>query len=370
MATPRERIEFFWADFSESDQANESEKAGASSVKVVLITGSYPPDVCGSSDYTARLEQSLVAAGVEVEVFTGKSWTMRSAPALVRELARLVPDIVHMQYPTTGYGWKLGPQAMGLLRSMVLTFHEASQGHPLRKVSLYPFALRNSRLVFTNEYERAFVQRLAPWTRNRSEVIPIGSNVRVTTGFVDRPPHTITYFGLIRPQKGLEEVIELARLMQDRSPRWRVRVVGRLMPGWEDFFQRLRRRADGLLVDWQTGLDGEALSRALASSEIAYLPYPDGASERRGSLIALLANGAAVITTKGPHTPPSMDDAVLYASSPRQAATLIESLDEHPDRKSRIQRQARLYASKFDWEEIARRHIALYEKILQGSRPR
>ncbi len=265
-------------------------------IKVILVTGSYPPDVCGTADYSARLEQSLANIGVEVEVFSGKQWTVRNAQMLVREIRQRNPDIVHMQYPTTGYGWKLGPQTMALLQPNVVTLHEASQGHLLRKLSLYPFTLRAKKVIFTNEYERGFVQRMAPWIVNRSTVIPIGSNIVPTPLSGTRDPKTVTYFGLIRPEKGLEEVMELARLLGDKSRRRKVRIVGKLMPGYEAYYEQLRLQSRELPLDWQLGLNGDALSLALASSDIAYLPFPDGASERRSSLIALLANGSAVIT--------------------------------------------------------------------------
>jgi glycosyltransferase involved in cell wall biosynthesis len=333
-------------------------------MKVALITGSYPPDVCGVSDYSEMLETHLRRAGVDVEIYTSRKWGVRQAFQNSVELGRLKADILHVQYPTTGYGWALGPQLMALARPMVITIHEASQSHLLRKLSLYPFGLRAPKIIFTNEYEQAYIKHFAPWTRNRGEVIPIGSNVPVALGPVDRSPRTITYFGLIRPEKGLEQVIEVAKLLHSRTPQWKIRIVGRLMPGWESYFQKLREMAAGLMVDWETSLNGDELSQALASSDIAYLPFPDGASERRGSLIALLANGAAIVTTRGFHTPSSISDAVLFASSPSEAIQLIESLDDCPEKKFHLQRQAQLYSRKFEWEQIAKQHIAVYQGIL------
>jgi glycosyltransferase involved in cell wall biosynthesis len=334
------------------------------SMKVALITGSYPPDVCGVSDYSEMLETHLIRAGVDVEIYTGRKWGVRHAFQNSAELGGLKADIVHMQYPATGYGWALGPQFMALARPMVITIHEASQSHLLRRLSLYPFGLRAPKVIFTNEYEQAYVNQFAPWTRDRSKVIPIGSNVPVALSSVDRRPRTITYFGLIRPEKGLEQVIELAKLLHNRPPQWKIRIVGTLMPGRELFFQKLRESAEGLMVDWEIGLDGDELSRALASSDIAYLPFPDGASERRGSLIALLASGAAIVTTRGLHTPSSISQAVLFASSPSEAVQLIESLDGSPEKKFHLQQEARLYSRKFEWDEIAKQHIAVYQGIL------
>jgi glycosyltransferase involved in cell wall biosynthesis len=333
-------------------------------MKIVLIAGSYPPDICGTADYTARLEQSLAAAGVTVEVFTGKRWSLRNAPALVREIGRLAPDIVHMQYPTTGYGWKLGPQAMATLLPSVVTLHEASQAHILRRLSLYPFALRARKIIFTTEYERAFVQKMAPWISRRVSVIPIGSNI-VPANFIRvRPERVVTYFGLIRPEKGLEQFIQLGHLLQQNSQGWTLRIVGVVLPGQESYLEEIRAQAAGLKIDWIMDLAGEPLSQVLASTDIAYLPYPDGASERRSSLIGLLASGAAVVTSKGRHTPPGIEGAVRFAASPAQAASQVHDLASDLPQKKELQKSAREYAARFDWTEIAARHIALYESLL------
>jgi glycosyltransferase involved in cell wall biosynthesis len=337
-------------------------------LKIAIITGSYPPDVCGVSDYTKRLEQYLRIIGVDVRIYTGRDWRLRYALKNSAELARLGADIIHMQYPSTGYGWKLGPQLMALARPMVVTLHEASQAHLLRRLALYPFGARSQRLIFTNEYEQAYVRRFAPWLSSRSWLIPIGNNVPLVSFPSERLKDTITYFGLIRPGKGLEEVMELGRLIKAGSRHWKVRIIGKLMPGYEGYYEQLRLRAKDLPFDWRIGLDGDALSLALASSDIAYLPFPDGASERRSSLIALLANGSAVITTKGPHTPSLIQESVFFASSPSEALEHIDALEHDSARKILLQQRARAYSRKFEWQEIALQHISVYESVLCRSR--
>jgi len=337
-------------------------------LKIAIITGSYPPDVCGVSDYTERLEHHLRLIGINVRIYTGRDWRLRYALKNSAELKRLGADIIHMQYPSTGYGWKLGPQLMALARPMVVTLHEASQAHFLRRLALYPFSVRSQRFIFTNEYEQAYVQRFAPWLRDRSLLIPIGNNVPLVSSPNEPLKSTITYFGLIRPEKGLEEVMELGRLLKAGSRHWKIRIIGKLMPGYEGYYEQLRLRAKDLPLDWRIGLDGNALSLELASSDIAYLPFPDGASERRSSLIALLANGSAIITTKGPHTPSLVQESVFFASSPSEALAYIDNLEHNPSRKILLQQRARNYAKKFEWQNIALQHVSIYESVLRQYR--
>jgi len=334
-------------------------------MKVVLVTGSYPPDICGVADYTARLEESLRRRGVEVTVYSGKRWGIRDASWIAKELRTLRADVLHIEYPATGYGWSLGPQLLSLLLPLVVTVHECSQGHWLRQVSLYPFSLRGPRIIFTNVFERRYANKFAPWISSRSCVIPIGSNVEVVPHSVGRNPNIVTYFGLIRPKKGLEQVLELARCLKGQGGGLRVRVVGTVMPGCEDYHLSLRQEANSLDMDWVLGLDGEELSRALATTDVAYLPFPDGASERRGTLMAMLANRAAVISTLGPHTPTEMEGAVLFANTPVEAANIVHALSRDQSTKSRHQEKAGEFARRFSWESIASEHVTIYQKLIE-----
>ena len=332
-------------------------------MKVALITGSYPPDICGVADYTAQLSESLERAGASVSIFSRKRWDLANAVRLRKELVGLNADVVHMQYPTRGYGYGLAPQCLSLLSSFVVTLHECSQAHILRQVSLYPFTIRTSNLIFTNEYERDYLRRFAPWLASKSSVIPIGTNVPVQPGSIERQADVVTYFGLIRPRKGLESVIKAAQLLQLRQSHLTVRIVGTVMPGHEQYYASLRRQAEGFPIDWQLGLTGSDLSCALAQTSIAYLPLPDGASERRSTLIAMLSNGAVVITTNGPQTPPSMHQAVLFADSAEHAVVLAEKIARDSEKLAAQRHSAIDYAARYSWDYIAAEHLAIYHRV-------
>jgi glycosyltransferase involved in cell wall biosynthesis len=337
-------------------------RRGGASLRVLLITGSYPPDVCGTADYTARLCESLRGAGVDARVFYRKDWRLSKVPNLLREIDESRPDLVHMQYPTTGYGWKLGPQALGSLRPWVTTLHEASQAHLLRQLSIYPFLLRSRHFLFTNQYEREHVRGMAPWIARTSSTIPIGCNLPETPNR-RKTPDLVTCFSIIRPEKGLEQVIELARLLQGAGSSARVRILGAVMPRWRGYFERLREESRGLPVDWRTGLDDRELSEALAETALAYLPFPDGASERRSSLVAMLRNRACVMTSEGPQTPARMKACVAMVASPAEAAATAAGLLREPEAAEAIARRGMEYSEQFSWESIARRHVEVYERL-------
>jgi glycosyltransferase involved in cell wall biosynthesis len=335
-------------------------------MKILLVTGSYPPDICGVAEYTEQLAEGLRGGGAEVVVFSGKKWHLANAAFLNRELVSIGADVLHMQYPATGYGWHLGPQLLSLLQPYVMTIHECSQAHILRRLSLYPFSLRAPKVIFTNEFEQEYSGRFAPWIKGRSTVIPIGNGIPLGPDPIATIPSVVTNFGLIRPQKGLEHVIEMARLFGLQANGLSVRIVGTVLPGYEDYYARLRKEANRFPLKWVLGLNGTSLANALAETEMAYLPFPDGASERRSSLIAMLSNKAAIITTRGPHTPSAMEGAVQFAESAADAVALAEDMFNNPGRLQEKRLRAAEYAVKFSWDTIAAEHIAIYERLIAG----
>lgn len=332
-------------------------------MKIAMITGSYPPNVCGAGDYTERLVTALERRGHSVEVVTGRGWGLGSATAVLKRIGDYGADITHIQYPTVGYGRKLGPQLIALLQRGIVTIHEASQTHFLRRLSIIPL-LCSRHVVFTSSFERDYVGGVVPWVRERSSIIPIGSNVPVGRLASERRLDEVIYFGLIRPAKGLEQVLDAARILKQRIPGMMVRIVGLALKEHETYLEMLRRASADLPVVWDLGLSDQEAANRMANAAIAYAPFPDGASERRGSLLALLTNRVATVTTRGVQTPSALDHVVEFAASPIEAVAILDALRKDGLRRTTLAEQGARYAALFSWSDIADQHIRLYESIL------
>jgi glycosyltransferase involved in cell wall biosynthesis len=333
-------------------------------LKIVVVSGSLPPDPCGVGAYAARLVEALRPAGVEVVVLAGQAWRARDALGLRAQIDALDPDIVHLQYPTVGYGHGLAPQVLSILRPGVVTLHEVRHTHVLRRLSLTAFGVSARRIVFTTQPERQYFLRFAPWLRERTSVIPVGSSIPAVESSTPRRLDEVVHFGLIRPDKGLEEVIELGRIMQKHRSGLRVRVVGDVGGTLHPYFDSLRRSSAELPVVWELGLSLPRVAEKLVRASIGYLPFPDGASERRTSLLALLEAGVATITTRGVDTPPALADAVAFADDPAEAFEIVEELRADALGTSRLATRGREYAAGSDWGRIADMHLALYDDVL------
>ena len=330
-------------------------------MKVALIIGACEPGKCGVGDYTIRLAEALRNAGIDVEVINTGDWSIADAIKEKRFLSRF--DILHLQYPTSGFGRSLGPQLFSILSPTITTIHEASQRKFLRKLSLFPFALRARHLIFTSSFERRFAVRFAPWTAKHTSVIPVGTNINVMPAQRSALSPEIIYFGLIMPNKGLEQVIQLASLIKGAGFPYSVNIVGQVPVGREGYFQQLRNQAADLPVVWNQNLADEQVAQVLNQSSVAYLPYPDGASDRRTSLKSALAAGLAVITNRGEHTSPSLAKSVLLSATPQEALSNLQILFSDSSVREALSLRAIDYSHRFSWERIARLHMKVYRSV-------
>jgi glycosyltransferase involved in cell wall biosynthesis len=321
--------------------------------------------VCGVAEYVILLSEVLQAHGVDARLIEFEDWGLRSAWKLRESLQDY--DVVHIQYPSLGFGYQLGPQALALLRSSVVTIHEASQRKILRKLSTIPFVIRPKHVIFTTDIERQWVIKRAPWIAARSSVDPPPSSIRKFPEERSRTLNEVVYFGLILPTKGLEDVIELSRLIQSEGLSWKVRILGSPRPERMEYFQSLKAEAEGLPIIWDLNRSEEEVSERLASSAVAYLPFPDGASERRSTMKAALTQGVAVVTKLGAHTPEAMKSFLKFAETPREALSVIRALFQDTQERARLSKSAADYIQTWGtWEDVAERHLAVYRSVLRS----
>lgn len=334
-------------------------------MKVALLCGPSPEGRCGVGDYTVCLVKALRASGLKADLVGSDHWNLASAFRVRSYLREQAYDLVHVQYPTAGFGTSLGPQGLALLERCVVTLHEASRVHRLRQLALLPFTVRPKHVIFTSHFERDFAVRWMPRVGRFSSVIPIASNVGVVAGESPRNLEEIVHFGLIMPKKGLENVIKLAEIIKAKRLGLQIRILGSAPPKHREYFADLKAKTSTLPIIWDHDLSEWQVASKLSAASIAYLPYPDGVSERRATFSAALLNGVAVITTRGPQTPSDLEGLVEFCGSPEEALAAAHFLASNPEPRAKRVQQARQYAQQFTWGRIADLHGTLYRQLLR-----
>jgi glycosyltransferase involved in cell wall biosynthesis len=149
----------------------------------------------------------------------------------------------------------------------------------------------------------------------------------------------------------VQELASTLELLLRGDDTVRVVLIG---PGGERFAERLC----AVRAEWRerivaTGrLAGEDAAACLSACDVAVQPYADGASGRRTSLMAALANHVAVATTRGAATEPDWDaaGAVAFAPSRRRGAlagTVLRLLGDDGERQRVALAGAALYEERF-----------------------
>ena len=335
---------------------------------VLLVSGSWPPQACGVGDYTQVLSQHLTKAGIAVRRFASGRFSQLYAPSILEEIEHSDCDVIHIQYPTAGYGRSLTPSAIARRirsRPVVVTLHEYAVFKPYRRAWFSPFARYCAARVFTTGEERALFEQRFPRRRGVDATVEIGSNVPAVVGR-PRQPNLVCYFGLIAPNKGLEAFIELARLAGVSSSSLTFELIGAVPDRFRRYADDIIAQATAIGIKVSPQLPDHEVAAHLAEATFAYLPFPDGASAKRGTLAAAFVNGLLVATRHSPITPDWIRGATLDTGGPQDALSALTQLQSNPTARADLSRRVEAAARHFRWDAIADRHVALYESLLQS----
>lgn len=334
-----------------------------------MVTGAYPPDICGVGDYTGRL---MAAAPSSWQLLVERDWSLRAAPGILRRLLRRRPSTIVIQYPTQGYGWSLVPHLLVVIGSVtrryrtILALHEFTSLSGKARIALAIVSHFAAHIVFTTEVERdrARATRLFA-SRVPTSIIGILSNIpwsAAPPAFGDRGID-IAYFGHIRPNKGLEDFLDVMAGVRRADAAVRIAIIGEIPKGYAAFGDMVAARCAAIGGTLILGLDDQAAGRMLADIRILYLPFRDGISARRGSALAGLGNGAIVASRIGDATPPALVPAVVACTGTMDDVAILLGILRGSDADAATRQQAGYaYTTTMlprDWAHVA----ALYARV-------
>lgn len=331
-----------------------------------MVSGTWPPDVCGVGDYTETLSRALEAGGVTVLRFGDARLSQIYSPGVMQRAAEVDCDVVHIQYPTVGYGRSYTPAAMprGIRgKPVVVTLHEFSVFRWYRRAWFSPYAEHCAARIFTTDEERLLFGQRFPQRGGIDDVIEIGSNIPIARQN-QRDGGRVVYFGLIAPNKGLEAFVDLAVLANSVGAPFTFEIVGAVQGRHRAFAETVLQRAAAAGVRATLDAPEDVVAERLGTATFAYLPFPDGATGKRGTLAASIVNRLIVITRHSTLTPPWMAAATFHAKGAQEALALLTRMqDDRAMRTVALQRTDTARA-RYRWDVIAGRHAALYARLL------
>lgn len=332
---------------------------------MILITGTYPPERCGVGDYSQHLMNTEV--GKSWTLFYRREWRWGNLRSYLADLRKIGDKTINLQYPTMGYSTSLVPHVLALCavlllgKRLYLTIHEYSQLGRKGKAAINLVFLFAKDVVFTTSFELDCARKHNPWMR-KGQVVKIRSNIpSVMSQAMKKRQWDVGYFGYIRPLKGLEEFVEVAGQLQQAGKR--VYVMGQVQPEFEAFHRPMLEYMKEKGIAYFGNNTQEEVAQRLADTKIMYLPYPDGLSERRGSFLAAVVNGAAVVSREGAFTSQQQKDKFALVK-PEEAAEKITAWLDDPQWLEDQQQNSLAYATESvptSWEQIADEYMRIMQ---------
>lgn len=351
-------------------------------LRVVMVAGSLPEMPCGVGDHAGRLAAALGEAGAEVHVVTSlddcisdipgvfvrrcvPDWSIRRIPRLIRAIRDIRPDVLHVQYPTTGYRHGLAPGLLlPLARALlprarvVLSLHEFVHAAPLHKPYVAA-AVQWAHVVVTPDLDQ--LRGLPMWHR-RIVCIPLASNIAPMateqSGAADRELVVGTW-GFLRADKGIDRLIEAFEDILAITP---ARLVIAGDPGpHAGYVSEIRRQVDASPARDRisfTGRLAEAeLSTTLGGFDVCVLPYAAGLEAHRGTYETARAHGLSIVTTttgEAGYEPESNTTRVIPGDREALARAILTAA-KRPRQPLRDSASA--------WRRVATAHLRAYESV-------
>jgi glycosyltransferase involved in cell wall biosynthesis len=354
-------------------------------MRVMFVTGSFPPMRCGVGDYTQRLAMALAAIpGNTVGLLTSRRcaaaedggnvavfpivdrWTLGEIWKVFRLFRRWRPDLVHIQYPTQGYGRGTLPCLVPLLAwlagvRIVQTWHE-----PVARRATFAMLLQRlppGRIVVVRP---RYTELLDPLPRalvpaRRLQYIPSASAIpRASLGaqqqamlrqqYLKGQKRLVVFFGFLYRHKGVDLLFDIADPATDQ-----VVIAGDT--DHLDFKAELQQRAASPAWAGKVTLCGfmaaDDVAALLAVADAVVLPFRHGGGEWNTSLHGALVNNAYVITTSTTRHGYDADSNIFYAG--------IDSVDQMREALALAPQRRRQSAPAVpDWRDIAAAHMGLY----------
>lgn len=370
----------------------------------IAVIGNYFPRQCGIATFTTDLCDAIgseYTAAQLLAVPVNDPGSEYSYPARVRfELVEGDPssyddaadflnfsnvDLVSLQHEYGIFGGPAGSHILRLLRRLkmpvVTTLHTVlSEPDENQRVVMEEIAALSDRLVVMSEHSSKFLQEVFNVPEGKIDLIPHGvpdlpfgdPNFYKDSSGTEGKAVLLT-FGLLSPNKGIENVIEAMPSIIAEHPETVYVIVGATHPHvrrreGDQYRLQLQALARQLgvgrnVIFHNRFVTPEEMAQFVGSADIYITPYRYEAQAVSGTLAYALGAGKAIISTPYWHAAELLDDGrgvlVPFNDSSAIAKAAIELLDNEATRHA-MRKRAYLYGRDSIWSNTARSYMSAF----------
>jgi glycosyltransferase involved in cell wall biosynthesis len=241
-------------------------------------------------------------------------------------------------------------------------------------------------VIATNPADYAQIEHLP-----QAAEIPIMSNVPVQLppdydradyrrrAGADDDTFLIAFFGFLNHSKGLDTLLYALREARDNNVPAKLVFIGDRTGTADPTNTAYAQQIDVLIKELhlsdhitETGfVSASDVSAYFTASDGVALPFRDGASYRRGTLMAAIEHGCAIITTYPETDTSGIDEAhfqLIPPEHPSALAEAIQTLYTSPSRRESLQKATRQLRSRFDVTTIANDIRLFFQQVIDTTR--
>jgi glycosyltransferase involved in cell wall biosynthesis len=250
------------------------------------------------------------------------------------------------------------------------TFHTL-WGNTLDRILGLLLLFGSSKIVATNSEIISIFRRRIPFFLKKTYRIPIATNVlpiKVEDNQKKELYPIVSYFGMLYPGKGLDLILDTLEELKRKNEQFIFKFIGGKIiyyQSYENYFKdELERRNLKDVADHLGYVPPEDVSEWLTRSRFVFLPYEQGLSDRRGTFMAAIAHGKAVLTSP-PIVPMSILKNGINVIWPSEInldayVEMAQKLLHDDELISKLEKGAKGLSCLFSWEKIAEKYeIAL-----------
>lgn len=373
-------------------------------MKVALISGAWPPSICGIADgifiYTRFLLEDKSRSAVvittrgcnEIQPSSSKirvldiveKWTVRALEPILAALKKEDPDIVHIEYPTREYGRNVFINILPVLLRLygykvVITINEYSFNLSWKgRVRLWP-SIAGANAVLVSD--PAYITDIRKVFRNKPvETIPIAPNVPASKlGPAEKrklrretaPGETVLlgYFGFINANKIVKPVLQAVKMLRNiHGIRAILLLIGDIFerdpsnPLAGELLHEIERLGIKDSVVSTGYVPGEKAADFLSILDYAVLLYSSGISPRNATFLAAAAQDIKIITTSNPAFKPGYERLFLLDRDSDLASGITDIVLKN-GKDGNFESPASGFYER-SWRAFVKKHLEVYRQVL------
>jgi glycosyltransferase involved in cell wall biosynthesis len=373
----------------------------------IAVVGNYLPRHCGIATFTTDLCDAIHAeygstellalpvndleegydypARVRFELAEGDLASYRQAADFLN-FSNI--DLVCLQHEYGIFGGQAGAHILELLRHLRMplatTLHTVlRQPNPNQRAVMEEIATLSDRLIVMSQQSANILQEVFHVSSDKIDLIPHGIPDLPFTdpsfykdGFGTEGKDVLLTFGLLSPNKGIENVIQALPKILTRHANVVYMVSGVTHPHilrregdkYRHYLQKLARDlgVEANVIFRNRFVSPTEMIELIGAADIYITPYKHKEQVVSGTLAYALSAGKAIISTPYLHAIELLDDergAIVPFDDPEAiAAKTVELLDNGTARHA-MRKRAYLYARDMVWTRVAQKYMKSFERI-------